>query len=60
MKSNRFEKAIVLSRFRIESCRVHFSIQIDNVPKVAEFFMRQSMKKEQPRTAAGLKAVLKG
>lgn len=59
------EKQSFRESYRIEpisdqSCRVHFSIQIDNVPKVAEFFMRQSMKKEQPRTAAGLKAVLKG
>ncbi|BFH63474.1 hypothetical protein PAJ34TS1_40660 [Paenibacillus azoreducens] len=43
-----------------KSCRVHFIIQVGNVPKVAEFFMRQSMKKELPQTAAGLRAVLKG
>lgn len=57
------EKQFFRETYRIEpisekSCRVHFTIQVDNVPKVAEFFMRQSMKKEQPKTAAGLKAVL--
>src|SRR5947209_11721358 len=30
------------------SCRVHFTIEAGNVPKVAEFFMRQAMKKAQP------------
>ena len=59
------EKQSFHESYRIEpisdkSCRVHFTIQVGNVPKVAEFFMRQSMKKEQPQTAARLKAVLKG
>ncbi|CAG7608891.1 hypothetical protein PAESOLCIP111_01108 [Paenibacillus solanacearum] len=58
------EKQVFRESYRIEvttenSCRVHFTIQVGNVPKVAEFFMRQSMKKEQPRTAASLKEVLK-
>lgn len=42
------------------SCRVHFTIDAGNVPKVAEFFMRQSMKKAQPENAARLKTVLAG
>jgi ribosome-associated toxin RatA of RatAB toxin-antitoxin module len=51
--------------YRIEplsegSCRVHFTTEIGGVPKVGEFFMRQSMKKEQPKTAARLKTVLAG
>ncbi|MDR9857454.1 hypothetical protein RJP21_28065 [Paenibacillus sp. VCA1] len=59
------EKQSFRESYRIEpvsekSCRVHFTIQVGNVPKVAEFFMRQSMKKELPQTAAGLRAVLKG
>ena len=59
------EKQSFRESYRIEptsetSCRVHFTIQVGNVPKVAEFFMRQSMKKEQPQNAAGLKAALKG
>ena len=57
------EKQSFRESYRIEpisetSCRVHFTIQVGNVPKVAEFFMRQSMKKEQPKTAASLKAAL--
>ena len=42
------------------SCRVHFTIDAGNVPKVAEFFMRSAMKKAQPENAARLKAVLAG
>jgi len=50
------ERQVFRESYRIEvttesSCRVHFTIQVGNVPKVAEFFMCQSMKKEQPRTA---------
>ncbi|MGN7168387.1 SRPBCC family protein [Paenibacillus cellulositrophicus] len=59
------EKQSFRESYRIEplsdqSCRVHFTLQVGNVPKVAEFFMRQSMKKEQPQNAARLKAVLAG
>jgi ribosome-associated toxin RatA of RatAB toxin-antitoxin module len=39
-------------------CRVHFSVEVDNVPKVAEFFMRQQMKKAQPQNAARFKSIL--
>ena len=41
-----------------EACRVHFTIEVGDVPKVAEFFMRQSMKKAQPQNAARLKSML--
>jgi Polyketide cyclase / dehydrase and lipid transport len=41
-----------------ETCRVHFTIEAGNVPKVAEFFMRQAMKKEQPQNAVRLKSIL--
>ncbi|GIN74275.1 hypothetical protein J14TS2_47500 [Bacillus sp. J14TS2] len=49
--------------YRIETisgntCRVYFTIEVGGVPKVAEFFMTQSMKKEQPKTSERLKAVL--
>ena len=40
------------------ACRVHFTIEVGNVPKVAEFFMRQAMKKDQPQNAARLKSLL--
>ncbi len=39
-------------------CRVHFTIEVGNVPKVAEFFMRQQMKKDQPQHAARLKSLI--
>lgn len=65
METTPDEKQFFRESYRIEpitdkSCHVHFTIQVDNVPKVAEFFMRQSMRKEQPQTAARLKAVLQG
>jgi len=49
--------------YRIEplsegACRVHFTVDVGNVPKVAEFFMRQQMKKAQPQNAARLKSIL--
>ena len=49
--------------YRIEplsggACRVHFTIEVGNVPKVAEFFMRQQMKKDQPQNAARLQSVI--
>jgi len=48
--------------YRIEplaegTCRVHFTVEI-SAPKVAEFFMRQQMKKAQPQNAERLKSVL--
>ncbi|HEY4460830.1 MAG TPA: SRPBCC family protein [Pseudonocardiaceae bacterium] len=42
------------------SCVVHFTTQVDGVPKVAAFFMRQSMKKTLPTNARRLKEVLAG
>ncbi|MGH2497884.1 MAG: SRPBCC family protein [Ktedonobacteraceae bacterium] len=49
--------------YRIEplsegACSVHFTIEVGDVPKVAEFFMRQAMKKDQPQNAARLKSML--
>ena len=49
--------------YRIEplstsSCRVSFTYEIGGVPKVAEFFMRQSMKKEQPKIVERMKSIL--
>ena len=41
-----------------EACRVHFTIDVGNVPKVAEFFMQNQMKKDQPQNAARLKSLL--
>lgn len=49
--------------YRIEplsehSCRVTFITEIGGVPKVAEFFMRQALKKSQPKAAEHLKSTL--
>jgi uncharacterized protein YndB with AHSA1/START domain len=49
--------------YRIEplsagTCRVHFTVEVGGVPKVAEFFMQQQMKKEQPQQAVRLKSIL--
>ncbi len=40
------------------TCRVHFTNEVSGVPKVAEFFMRQAMKKGQPENAARMKSIL--
>ncbi len=40
------------------ACRVHFTIDVGDVPKVAEFFMRNQMQKDQPQNAARLKSLL--
>lgn len=49
--------------YRIEplsagACRLYITIDTGDVPKVAEFFMRQAMKKEQPQQATRLKSLL--
>jgi uncharacterized protein YndB with AHSA1/START domain len=49
--------------YRIEplsegACRVHFTVEVGGAPKVAEFFMQQQMKKDQPQQAARLKSIL--
>ncbi len=41
-----------------ETCRLHSTIEVGNVPKVAEFFMRQQMKKDQPQQVASLKSLI--
>jgi ribosome-associated toxin RatA of RatAB toxin-antitoxin module len=49
--------------YRIEplsegTCNVYLTIDAGEVPKVAEFFMRQAMKKEQPQQIARLRTLL--
>ena len=56
-------KAPWCESYRIEplsegACRVHFTVEVGNVPKVAEFFMRQEMKKAQPQNAERLKSLI--
>ena len=56
--SNPFRESYRIEPLSEEACRVHFTVEVGNVPKVAEFFMRQQMKKEQPQQAARLKSIL--
>ena len=55
---NSFRENFRLEALSEHTCRVHFTIQVGGAPKVAEFFMQQAMKKEQPQQAAHLKALL--
>ena len=56
--SNPFRESYRIEPLSEETCSVHFTVDIGNVPKVAEFFMRQEMKKAQPQNAARLKSIL--
>ena len=56
--SNPFRESYRIEPLSEESCRVHFTVDVGNVPKVAEFFMRQEMKKAQQQNAARLKSIL--
>ncbi len=56
--SNPFRESYRIEPLSEGACRVHFTVEVGNVPKVAEFFMRQQMKKDQPQNAARLKSVL--
>jgi uncharacterized protein YndB with AHSA1/START domain len=56
--STPFRESYRIEPLSEETCRVHFTIDVGNVPKVAEFFMRQEMKKAQPQNAARLKSIL--
>ena len=53
-----FRESIRVEPLSPTSCSVHFTTNIDGVPKVAAFFMRQSMKKTLPTNARRLKEVL--
>jgi uncharacterized protein YndB with AHSA1/START domain len=55
-----FRESYRIEPLSADACRVHFTFEVGGVPKVAEFFMRQAMKKEQPQNAARLKSVLAG
>lgn len=56
--SNPFRESYRIEPLSAESCRVFFTVEVGNVPKVAEFFMGQEMKKSQPQNIERLKAVL--
>ncbi len=55
---NSFRESYRIEPLSEGTCRVHFTVEIGGAPKVAEFFMQQAMKKEQPQQAARLKSVL--
>jgi len=56
--SNPFYESYRIEPLSEGACRVHFTVEVGNVPKVAEFFMRQQMKKDQPQNAARLQSVI--
>jgi uncharacterized protein YndB with AHSA1/START domain len=56
--SNSFRESYRIEPLSAESCRVTITVEVGNVPKVAEFFMRQEMKKSQPQNAGLLKSLL--
>lgn len=56
--SSPFRESYRIEPISAGTCRVHFTVEVGNVPRVAEFFMRQEMKKTQPQNAELLKAML--
>ncbi|GHO71780.1 hypothetical protein KSC_106720 [Ktedonobacter sp. SOSP1-52] len=56
--SNPFRESYHIEPLSAGSCRVTITVEVGNVPKVAEFFMRQEMKKSQPQNAEALKSLL--
>ncbi|QBD76935.1 hypothetical protein EPA93_13345 [Ktedonosporobacter rubrisoli] len=55
---NSFRESYRLEALSEGSCRLVLTAEIGNVPKVAEFFMKQEMKKTQPQNVARLKSLL--
>ena len=55
---NSFRESYRIEPLSEGTCRVHFTIEVGGAPKVAEFFMQQAMKKEQPKQVARLKSML--
>ncbi|GHO61014.1 SRPBCC family protein [Ktedonobacter robiniae] len=56
--SNPFRESYLIEPLSAGSCRLTITVEVGNVPKVAEFFMRQEMKKSQPQNAESLKSLL--
>lgn len=55
---NSFRESFRVEPLSEEACRVDFTIEVGGAPKVAEFFMQQAMKKEQPLQTTRLKSML--
>lgn len=56
--ANSFRETYRIEPLSEQTCRVQFTIEVGGAPKVAEFFMRQEMKKTQPQNVARLKSLL--
>ncbi len=56
--ANSFRESYRVEPISEKSCKVQFIIEVGGAPKVAEFFMRQEMKKTQPQNAMRLKSLL--
>ena len=56
--SNSFRESYRIEPLSERTCRLHWTIEVGGAPKVAEFFMQQAMKKEQPQQIARLKSLL--
>ena len=53
-----FRESYRLEQLSAESCRLHVTVEVGGVPKLAEFFMRQSLTKEQAQAMEQLKSIL--
>lgn len=55
---NSFCESYRLESLTEKACRIHVTVEVGGAPKVAEFFMQQQMKKDQPQNFARFKATL--
>jgi hypothetical protein len=53
-----FRESYSIDPLSENTCRVQFTSEVGSVPKVAEFFMRQSMKKSLPQNVVRIKSAL--
>ena len=53
-----FRESYRIEPTSVHTCRVIFINEVGGVPKVAEFFMRQAMKKSQPKMVERMKSLL--
>ena len=56
--SNPFRESYRIEPLSEGVCGVHFTVDVGNVSKLTEYFMRPAMKKDQPKNAARLKSIL--
>ena len=53
-----FRESYRLEPLSAQSCRLHVTVEVGGAPKLAEFFMRQSLTREQAQAMERLKSVL--